>query len=133
MKWLSTMKSPITLRRLAGQRQLVRPCQTLTRDGIVMTTGRVIHAATAFMAIRQCRALDVYTESQDGYIDRRDMRTGQQRSIRLKRRREEAHYRFQWNSPVAVFCSRTHHCLLRGKLFVQSTDRGDNWVRLGGT
>jgi len=40
----------------------------------------------------------VYTESQDGYIDRRDMRTGQMRSIRPEAKAGEPHYRFQWNS-----------------------------------
>jgi len=60
----------------------------------------------------------IYTESQDGYIDRRDLRTDQQRSIRPEAKAGEPHYRFQWNSPVAV-SMHNHTTVITGKLFVQ--------------
>ncbi|OLC93524.1 MAG: hypothetical protein AUH86_16515 [Acidobacteria bacterium 13_1_40CM_4_58_4] len=79
------------------------PSQTLTRDGIVNEDWQVIHGGDGFYAaIDNVEPWIVYTESQDGFIARRDMRTGQQRSIRPEAKAGEPHYRFQWNSPVAV-------------------------------
>ena len=44
---------------------------------------QVIHGGDGFYAaIDNVEPWIVYTESQDGFIDRRDMRTGLQRSIR---------------------------------------------------
>src|SRR5438105_1542684 len=79
------------------------PSMTLTRDGIVNEDWQVIHGGDGFYAaIDNVEPWIVYTESHDGYIDRLDMRTGQERSIRPEAKASEPHYRFQWNSPVAV-------------------------------
>jgi len=52
------------------------PSQTLTRDGIVNEDWQVIHGGDGFYAaIDNVEPWIVYTESQDGYIDRRDLRT----------------------------------------------------------
>jgi len=53
------------------------------------------------------------------YRTRRDLRTGQQRAIRPEAKAGEPHYRFQWNSPVAVSCSPAHDGLLRWELSLQ--------------
>src|SRR5438876_3589044 len=109
------------------------PSQTLTRDGIVNDDWQVIHGGDGFYAaIDNVEPWIVYTESQDGYIDRRDMRTGQQRSIRPEAKAGEPHYRFQWNSPVAVSAHEHTTIYYGGNYLFKSTDRGDNWTRLGG-
>jgi len=109
------------------------PVQTLTRDGIVNDDWQVIHGGDGFYAaIDNVEPWIVYTESQDGYIDRRDMRTGQQRSIRPEAKAGEPHYRFQWNSPVAVSVHEHTTVYYGGNYLFKSTDRGDNWTRLGG-
>src|SRR2546430_5542160 len=78
------------------------PSQTLTRDGIVNEDWQVIHGGDGFYAaIDNVEPWIVYTESQDGYIDRRDLRTAQQRSIRPEAQAGEPHLRFQWDSPGA--------------------------------
>ncbi|HEX8881372.1 MAG TPA: hypothetical protein VF749_15140, partial [Candidatus Acidoferrum sp.] len=57
------------------------PSQTLTRDGMVNEDWQVIHGGDGFYAaIDNVEPWIVYTESQDGHVARRDMRTGQQRS-----------------------------------------------------
>jgi photosystem II stability/assembly factor-like uncharacterized protein len=109
------------------------PSRTLERDGIVNEDWHVIHGGDGFYAaIDNVEPWIVYTESQDGFIDRRDMRTGQQRSIRPEAKAGEPHYRFQWNSPVAV--SNFDHTTVYygGNYLFKSTDRGDSWTRLGG-
>ncbi|OLE58240.1 MAG: hypothetical protein AUG13_00065 [Chloroflexi bacterium 13_1_20CM_2_59_7] len=109
------------------------PSQTLTRDGIVNEDWQVIHGGDGFYAaIDNVEPWIVYTESQDGFIARRDMRTGQQRSIRPEAKAGEPHYRFQWNSPVAVSTHEHTTIYYGGNYLFKSTDRGDTWIRLGG-
>jgi photosystem II stability/assembly factor-like uncharacterized protein len=109
------------------------PSQSLTRDGITNEDWNVIHGGDGFYAaIDPVEPWIVYTESQDGYIDRRDLRTGQQRSIRPEAKYGQAHYRFQWSSPVAVSAHNHTTIYYGGNYLFKSTDRGDSWTPLGG-
>ena len=109
------------------------PSQTLTRDGITNEDWTVIHGGDGFYAaVDPVEPWIVYTESQDGHVDRRDLRTGQQRSIQPEAKNVEAHYRFQWNSPVAVSAFDHQTIYYGGNYLFKSTDRGDTWARLGG-
>ncbi len=109
------------------------PVQTLARDGIANEDWQVIHGGDGFYAaIDNVEPWIVYTESQDGYIDRRDLRTEQQHAIRPEAKAGEPHYRFQWNSPVAVSVHNHTTIYYGGNYLFKSTDRGDNWTRLGG-
>ncbi len=60
------------------------------------------------------------------------MRIAQQRSIAPEAKYGEAHYRFQWNSPVAVSAHNHTTIYYGGNYLFKSTDRGDTWTRLGG-
>ena len=75
----------------------------------------------------------IYTESQDGNIQRRDLRTNEARSVRPVPPKEgDPPYRFNWNSPL-IISSRDHHTIYYGGNFLfKSTDRGDSWTKLGG-
>src|SRR5258708_36547781 len=109
------------------------PIQTLMRDGIVNEDWHVIHGGDGFYAeIDNVEPWIVYTESQDGYIDRRDMRTGQQRSIRPEAKTGEPHYRFQWNSPVAGSSHHDTTVSSSANYWFNSTQRGDKWSPLAG-
>jgi photosystem II stability/assembly factor-like uncharacterized protein len=109
------------------------PSNSLTRDGITNEDWHVIHGGDGFYAaIDPAEPWIVYTESQDGHIDRRDLRTGQQRSIEPEAKNAEPHYRFQWNSPVAVSAYNHTTMYYGGNYLFKSTDRGDTWTRLGG-
>jgi photosystem II stability/assembly factor-like uncharacterized protein len=109
------------------------PSQTTTRDGITNEDWTVIHGGDGFYAaIDPVEPWIVYTESQDGHISRRDMRTGQLRSIRPEARNGEPPYRFQWSSPVAVSAFNHTTVYYAGNYLFKSEDRGDSWTRLGG-
>jgi photosystem II stability/assembly factor-like uncharacterized protein len=109
------------------------PSQTLTRDGITNEDWTVIHGGDGFYAaIDPVEPWIVYTESQDGHVARRDMRTGQQKSVRPEPKYDEPPYRFQWNSPVAVSAHEHTTVYYGGNYLFKSTDRGDSWTRLGG-
>lgn len=108
------------------------PIQTFSRDGIANEDWQVIHGGDGFYAqVDNVEPWIVYTESQDGFIDRRDLRTGQLHSIRPEAKAGEPHYRFQWNSPVAVSAHDHKTVYYGGNFFFKSTDRGDTWARLG--
>jgi photosystem II stability/assembly factor-like uncharacterized protein len=109
------------------------PSQSLTRDGITNEDWNVIHGGDGFYAaIDPVEPWIVYTESQDGYIDRRDLRTGQQKSIRPEAKNGEPHYRFYWSSPVAISAYNHTTIYYAGNRLFKSTDRGDTWTPLGG-
>ena len=109
------------------------PSQTLVRDGIANEDWQVIHGGDGFYAaIDNVEPWIVYTESQDGHVARRDLRTGQQRSVMPEAKATEPHYRFQWNSPVAVSAHDHMTVYYGGNYLFKSTDRGDTWTRLGG-
>jgi photosystem II stability/assembly factor-like uncharacterized protein len=69
----------------------------------------------------------IYAESQDGYLFRFDLRSGESKSIRPEPADEKDTYRFNWNSPILLSPHNPKKVLYGGnKLFI-SRDRGDNW------
>ena len=108
------------------------PSATISRDGIANEDWTLIHGGDGFYAqIDNVEPWIVYTESQDGYLARRNLRTAQERSIKPEAKFGEPHYRFQWNSPVAVSAHDHNTIYYGGNYFFKSTDRGDSWTRLG--
>ena len=108
------------------------PSATFSRDGIVNEDWTLIHGGDGFYAaIDNVDPNIVYTESQDGFLARRNMRTGQERSIKPEAKYGDPHYRFQWNSPVAVSAHDHKTIYYGGNYFFKSTDQGDSWTRLG--
>jgi photosystem II stability/assembly factor-like uncharacterized protein len=108
------------------------PSQTYSRDGIGNEDWTLIHGGDGFYAqIDNVDANVVYTESQDGFLARRNMRTAQERSIKPEVKYGEPHYRFQWNSPIAISAFDHKTVYYAGNYFFKSTDQGDTWTRLG--
>lgn len=109
------------------------PSMSLTRDGITNQDWTLMPGGDGFYAeIDNVEPWIVYTESQDGHISRRDAHTGQQREIMPEAKAGEPHYRFQWNSPMAVSTHDHKTIYYGGNYLFKSTDRGDSWTRLGG-
>ena len=108
------------------------PSRTQTRDGITNEDWTLIHGGDGFYAaIDNVEPSIVYTESQDGFVARRNLKTAQERSIKPEAKFGEPHYRFQWNSPIAVSLHDHNTIYYAGNYFFKSTDRGDSWTRLG--
>ncbi|MGC1264682.1 MAG: hypothetical protein WA853_00255 [Candidatus Acidiferrum sp.] len=109
------------------------PSMSLMSDGITNADWTLMPGGDGFYAeIDNVEPWIVYTESQDGHISRRDARTGQQREIMPEAKYGEPHYRFQWNSPMAVSVHDHKTIYYGGNYLFKSTDRGDSWTRLGG-
>lgn len=72
----------------------------------------------------------VYAESQDGNLVRRDLRTGESKSIRPQPAEGAPQYRFQWNSPIVISSHDAKTIYYGGNHLFKSTDRGDTWTTI---
>lgn len=74
----------------------------------------------------------IYTESQDGNIQRRDLRTNEALNIRpVPPNDSDPPFRFNWNSPLLI-STRDHNTIYYGGNFLfKSADRGNSWTKLG--
>ncbi|HWZ30137.1 MAG TPA: hypothetical protein VNX18_02330 [Bryobacteraceae bacterium] len=74
----------------------------------------------------------VYSESQDGNLQRRNLKTSESRNIRPEEENDKApRYRFQWNSPLIISPHNPKTIYYGGNYLFKSTDQGDTWERLG--
>ena len=109
------------------------PSNSLTRDGIGNADWELMPGGDGFYAqIDNVEPWIVYTESQDGFLSRRDFRTKQQKLIKPEAKAGEPHYRFQWNSPVAISAGDHKTIYYGGNYLFKSSDRGDSWTRISG-
>lgn len=67
----------------------------------------------------------VYSESQNGSINRRNLRTGERSSIRPPRIRDKS-YRFNWNAPFILSNFNSKIFYSAGNYVFRSLDRGDD-------
>src|SRR4029077_17938290 len=109
------------------------PSNSLTRDGISNADWELMPGGDGFYAqINNVEPWIGYTERQGGFVSGRDFRTKQQKLIKPESKAGEPHYRFQWNSPVAISVHEHTTVYYSGNYLFKSTDRGDTWTRLGG-
>jgi len=68
----------------------------------------------------------IYSESQNGFIRRRNLRTGEFRSIRPQPPRGQPPYRFNWNTPFILSHHNPAIFYCGGNYVFRSVQRGDN-------
>ena len=69
----------------------------------------------------------IYAESQNGYLFRLDLKTGESKNIRPEPENPEESYRFNWNCPIHISPHDPKTIYYGGnKLFI-SHDRGNTW------
>jgi hypothetical protein len=109
------------------------PSATLQTRGISNDEWIAVSGGDGFYArIDPKEANIVYAESQDGNLSRRDLNTGETKSIRpLEENDKPPRYRFQWNSPLLISPHDNKTIYYGGNYLFKSTDRGDTWDRLG--
>lgn len=74
----------------------------------------------------------IYSETQNGSISRRDLRTGQGTGIRPRppaqaEGEQPERYRFDWNSPMLLSPHNPRTLYFGGNKLFKSVDRGDHW------
>lgn len=72
----------------------------------------------------------IYAESQDGNLLRRNVKTGESKSIRPREDETEPRYRFQWNSPIVISAFNSNTIYYAGNFVFKSTNRGDGWTKI---
>ncbi len=107
------------------------PSATFDQKGITNSDWFTIGGGDGFYAqIDPNDPNTVYTESQDGNLLRRNLVTHESRFIRPVAPEGER-YRFQWNTPIVVSAFDSHTIYYGGNYLFKSTNRGDDWTRLG--
>jgi photosystem II stability/assembly factor-like uncharacterized protein len=105
------------------------PSRTLYTQGIANEDWFRIGGGDGFhAAVDPTDADTVYTESQDGNVQRMDLRTNERRVIRPEPSAGER-YRFNWNSPIAISPHDPKTIFYGGDRLFISHDRGDSWTQ----
>ena len=104
------------------------PSRTLYRRGISNDEWIRVGGGDGFYCVPDPTDPDVvYTESQDGSVQRLHRATGQRRVIRPEPPAGEK-YRFNWNSPILVSPHDPKTIYYGGNKVFGSRDRGDTWT-----
>ncbi len=108
------------------------PSATLHTEGITNEDWFNVFGADGFYAQFDKDDPDiVYAEGQDGNLNRRNLKTGEVRSIRPAPKVNSEQLRFQWNSPLVASKHASNTLYYGGNYLFKSTDRGDSWTRWG--
>ncbi|HQZ96298.1 MAG TPA: sialidase family protein, partial [Pyrinomonadaceae bacterium] len=100
------------------------PSQTLAGGGIKNDDWYTIGGGDGFFAQPDPNDPNiVYAESQDGNLLRRNVKTGESKSIRPREEENEKSYRFQWNSPILISSYDSNTIYYPGNFVFKSTDR----------
>jgi photosystem II stability/assembly factor-like uncharacterized protein len=106
----------------------VGPSRTYTKDGIANTDWINIGGGDGFWCVFDPDSSDmVFAESQQGYIHRMHLATGEIRQLRPEPTEGQPGYRFHWNSPLVG--SRHHRgaMYLAGNRVFKLTEHGESW------
>ncbi len=103
------------------------PSRTLFTAGITNEDWFRVGGGDGFYAVvdRNDHNL-VYAESQDGNVQRLDLRTFERRNIRPEPPEGER-YRFNWNSPILISPQDSKKIYYGGNRLFGSKDRGEKW------
>lgn len=72
----------------------------------------------------------VFSETQDGALFRRNIKTYESRSIRPREGEGEPRFRFQWNTPFLISSHDPKTLYCGAQFLFKSPDRGDSWTKI---
>ncbi len=118
--------------RIAGGLQdnlnWVGPSMTRTRDAIVNSDWINIGGGDGFYCVFDAfDSSTVYGESQEGYIHRLNLATGEFKDLRPQPAEGQPAFRFHWNSPFIASRHAKGTMYLAGNRVFRLTDRGEHW------
>jgi len=113
------------------------PSRSRHTQGIMNYDWFQIQGGDGFVAIPDLRdSRIVYTESQDGNLTRKNIATGESKSIRptaanvVNATPGEPNYRFHWDTPLMFSPHDPGKLLAAANRVFRSTDRGDSWTAI---
>ncbi|MEM7552266.1 MAG: glycosyl hydrolase [Bacteroidota bacterium] len=104
------------------------PSRTNSGQGIVNSQWYVTHGGDGFESQIDPENPDiVYAQSQYGVLVRYDHRSGEEKGIQPKERKDEPAYRWNWDAPLAVSTHKPSRLYFAANKVLRSQDRGNSW------
>jgi photosystem II stability/assembly factor-like uncharacterized protein len=104
------------------------PSQTNTKEGITNSDWTPLEGGDGFYVVFDPSDRDVlYAESQEGYIHRINLRTGERRDLRPEPPEGQERYRFHWNAPLIGSKHQPGVLYLAGNHVFRLTDKGEHY------
>ena len=107
----------------------VGPSRTFTKDGIVNSDWIDVGGGDGFWCVFDPVDRNVvYAESQEGYVHRMDLGSGQVKNLRPEPTEGQAAFRFHWNSPLAGSRHEKGTMFLAGNRVFRVTEKGEKFT-----
>jgi photosystem II stability/assembly factor-like uncharacterized protein len=118
--------------RVAGGLQdnenFVGPSRVASKEGIRNSDWTALAGGDGFYVVFDPADQDVfYAESQEGFIHRFNVRTGEKRDLRPEPPEGQPRYRFHWNSPLIGSRHKPGVLYLAGNRIFRLTDRAEHY------
>ncbi len=118
--------------RVAGGLQdnlsFVGPSQVASKEGIRNSDWTSLEGGDGFYVVFDPSDKDVfYAESQEGFIHRINLRTGQKRDLRPEAAEGQERYRFHWNAPLIGSRHNPGVLYLAGNRIFRLTDKAEHF------
>jgi photosystem II stability/assembly factor-like uncharacterized protein len=109
----------------------VGPSRTWSRDGIVNADWIDVGGGDGFSCVFDPSDPDlVYAESQEGFVHRLDLRTGERKHLRPEPAEGQPRVRFHWNAPLIGSRHSPGALYLGGNRVFRLEDRGERWTAI---
>lgn len=104
------------------------PSMTRSKEGILNSDWINIGGGDGFYCVFDpFDSAVVYAESQEGYVHRFNLRTGEIKGLRPEPAEGQAGFRFHWNSPLIPSLHEKGTLYLGGNRVFKLFDRGEHW------
>ena len=118
--------------RIAGGLQdnesFVGPSQMQSKEGIRNSDWTALEGGDGFYVVFDSKDPEVfYAESQEGYIHRINLRTGEKRDLRPEAAEGQERYRFHWNAPLIGSHHQPGVIYLAGNRVFRLTDKAEQF------
>jgi photosystem II stability/assembly factor-like uncharacterized protein len=118
--------------RIAGGLQdnesFVGPSQVASKEGIRNSDWVPLEGGDGFYVVFDATDRDVfYAESQEGFIHRINLRTGEKRDLRPEPAEGQERYRFHWNAPLIGSRHQPGVLYLAGNRVFRLTDKAEHF------
>ncbi|HUR36285.1 MAG TPA: hypothetical protein VM009_00605, partial [Terriglobales bacterium] len=106
----------------------VGPSRTFTKEGIINQDWTNLGGGDGFYCVfDQDEPYLIYTESQEGYVHRYDLRNAQTKDLRPQPEEGQKFYRFHWNSPLIGSRHKKDTLYLAGNRVFRLTKKGEHY------
>jgi photosystem II stability/assembly factor-like uncharacterized protein len=113
---------------LQDNESFVGPSQVPSKEGIRNSDWTPLEGGDGFYVVFDPADRDIfYAESQEGYIHRINLRTGEKRDLRPEAAEGQERYRFHWNAPLIGSRHQPGVLYLAGNRIFRLTDRAEHF------